>query len=304
MANLIDRIGDTPVIKLRNVPKNSRSTIWAKLENLNPAGSIKDRACIAMLRQAEREGLAEPGKTTIIEASSGNTAIGLALCCKTNGYDLAVVMPENTAQEKIQMIKAFRGQVILTAADRGLRGSIEKAREMERGNPDFHFLDQFKNTADIAIHREETAREIKNQIPGRLDAFVCGFGSGGTVMGVGCELKKIYPHLKIVVVEPVECPILSEGKEAPHGICGISPGFVPEKLDPGVIDRIYKVSTEDARECAKTLASEDGVLVGISSGASLRAALGILEELEDGAQVLIIFCDSGEMYLGTDLYDQ
>ena len=303
MTNLIDCIGDTPVIKLRSVPKNSRSTIWAKLENLNPAGSIKDRACIAMLKQAERENLIEPGKTTIIEASSGNTAIGLALCCRTRGYDLAVVMPEDTAEEKIQLIKAFRGQVILTAADRGLHGSIEKAREMERENPDFHFFNQFKNTADIAIHREETAKEIEKQIPGRLDAFVCGFGSGGTVMGVGFELKKIYPQLKLVVVEPTECPILSEGKKGPHGICGISPGFVPEKLDPGVIDRIYTVSTEDARKCTKTLASEEGILVGISSGASLCAALGILEELGDGAQVLITFCDNGEMYLGTDLYD-
>ena len=303
MTNLIDCIGNTPVIELRSVAKDSRSTIWAKLENLNPAGSIKDRACIAMLERAERENLTEPGKTTIIEASSGNTAIGLALCCRARGYDLTVVMPEDTAIEKIQLVKAFRGQAMLTAAGLGLRGSIEKAREMERRNPDFYFLDQFKNTADIVIHREETAREIKNQIPGRLDAFVCGVGSGGTVMGVGSELKKIYPQLKVVVVEPAECPTLSEGKEGPHGICGISPGFVPEKLDTDVIDRIYAVSTEDARECVRALASEEGILVGISSGASLCAALGILEELGDGAQVLVTFCDSGEMYLGTDLYD-
>lgn len=303
MANLIDCIGNTPVIKLARAAKKSRSTIWAKLESLNPAGSIKDRACIAMLRQAERENLVEPGKTTIIEASSGNTAIGLALCCRTGGYDLTVVMPEDTAEEKAQVIKAFRGRVVLTPAARGLQGSVEKAREIERENPDSYFLDQFKNTADITIHREETAKEIQNQIPGRLDAFVCGVGSGGTVMGVGSELKKIYPELKVVVVEPAECPILSEGKQGPHGICGISPGFVPEKLDPGVIDRIYAVSTEDARRCAKDLASEEGILVGISSGACLFAALGISKELENGAQVLVTFCDGGEMYLGTDLYD-
>ena len=303
MANLIDCIGNTPVIKLTRIAKESRSTIWAKLESLNPAGSIKDRACIAMLRQAERENLVEPGKTTIIEASSGNTAIGLALCCRTGGYDLAVVMPEDTAEEKIQVIKAFKGQVVLTAADLGLQGSVEKAREIERENPDSHFLDQFKNTADITIHREETAKEIQKQMPGLLDVFVCGVGSGGTVMGVGSELKKIYPELKVVVVEPAECPILSEGEKGLHGICGISPGFVPEKLDPGVIDRIYAVSTEDARKCAKDLASEEGILVGISSGACLCAALGISEELGDGAQVLVTFCDSGEMYLGTDLYD-
>lgn len=303
MTNLIDCIGNTPAIKLRSVPKNSRSTIWAKLENLNPAGSIKDRACIAMLRQAEHENLVEPGKTTIIEASSGNTAIGLALCCRTNGYDLAVVMPEDTAEEKIQLIKAFKGRVVLTAADRGLRGSVEKARELERENPDFYFFNQFKNTADIVIHQEETAREIENQIPGHLDAFVCGVGSGGTVMGVGSELKKIYPQLSVVVVEPTECPILSEGKKGSHGICGISPGFVPEKLDPGIIDRIYPVSTENARRSARALASEEGILVGISSGACLYAAFGISEELEKGSQVLVTFCDSGEMYLGTDLYD-
>lgn len=303
MANLIDCIGNTPVIRLRSVPKDGRSKIWAKLENLNPAGSIKDRACIAMLRQAERENLIEPGKTTVIEASSGNTAIGIALCCRAGGYDFTVVMPENTAKEKIQVIKAFKGQAVLTDPSLGLRGSREKAREIERENPDSYFLDQFKNTADIEIHREETAKEIKNQIPGHLDAFVCGVGSGGTVMGVGSELKKIYPDLKVVVVEPTECPTLSEGKEGPHGICGISPGFVPEKLDTGVIDRICAVSTEDARECAKTLASEEGILVGISSGACLSAALGISGELRDGGQVLVTFCDSGEMYLGTDLYD-
>ena len=303
MANLIDCIGNTPVIKLRRVAKKSRSTIWAKLESLNPAGSIKDRACIAMLRQAERENLIEPGRTTIIEASSGNTAIGLALCCRTGGYDLTVVMPENTAEEKIQVIKAFKGRVVLTAAGLGLQGSIEKAREIERENPDSLFLDQFKNTADIVIHREETAKEIQNQIPGRLDVFICGVGSGGTAMGVGSELKKIYPKLKLVVIEPAECPTLSEGKKAPHGICGISPGFVPEKFDPEIIDRIYAVSTEDARKCAKDLASEEGILVGISSGASLCAALGLSEEFEDGAQMLVTFCDGGEMYLGTDLYD-
>ena len=303
MANLIDCIGNTPVIKLAGAAKKSRSTIWAKLESLNPAGSIKDRACIAMLRQAERENLVKPGKTTIIEASSGNTAIGLALCCRTSGYDLTVVMPEDTAKEKAQVIKAFKGRVVLTAAARGLQGSIEKAREIERKNPDSRFLDQFKNTADIMIHREETAKEIQNQIPGRLDAFVCGVGSGGTVMGVGSELKKIYPELKVVVVEPEESPTLSEGKQGLHGICGISPGFVPEKLDPGVIDRICTVSTEDARKCAKDLASEEGILVGISSGAYLCAALRISEELENGAQMLVTFCDGGEMYLGTDLYD-
>ena len=303
MANLIDCIGNTPVIRLRSVPKDGRSKIWAKLENLNPAGSIKDRACIAMLRRAEHENLIEPGKTTVIEASSGNTAIGIALCCRAGGYDFTVVMPEDTAKEKIQVIKAFKGQVVLTDPSLGLRGSREKASEIERENPDSYFLDQFKNTADIEIHREETAKEIKNQIPGHLDAFVCGVGSGGTVTGVGSELKKIYPDLKVVVVEPTECPTLSEGKEGPHGICGISPGFVPEKLDTGVIDRIYAVSTEDARECAKTLASEEGILVGISSGACLSAALGISKELRDGGQLLVTFCDSGEMYLGTDLYD-
>ena len=303
MANLIDCIGNTPVIRLRSVPKDGHSKIWAKLENLNPAGSIKDRACIAMLRRAEHENLIEPGKTTVIEASSGNTAIGIALCCRAGGYDFTVVMPEDTAKEKIQVIKAFKGQVVLTDPGLGLRGSREKASEIERENPDSYFLDQFKNTADIEIHREETAKEIKNQIPGHLDAFVCGVGSGGTVTGVGSELKKIYPDLKVVVVEPTECPTLSEGKEGPHGICGISPGFVPEKLDTGVIDRIYAVSTEDARECAKTLASEEGILVGISSGACLSAALGISKELRDGGQVLVTFCDSGEMYLGTDLYD-
>jgi len=303
MANLIDCIGNTPVIRLRSVPKDGRSKIWAKLENLNPAGSIKDRACIAMLRRAEHENLIEPGKTTVIEASSGNTAIGIALCCRAGGYDFTVVMPEDTAKEKIQVIKAFKGQVVLTDPGLGLRGSREKASEIERENPDSYFLDQFKNTADIEIHREETAKEIKNQIPGHLDAFVCGVGSGGTVTGVGSELKKIYPGLKVVVVEPTECPTLSEGKEGPHGICGISPGFVPEKLDTGVIDRIYAVSTEDARECAKTLASEEGILVGISSGACLSAALGISKELRDGGQLLVTFCDSGEMYLGTDLYD-
>ena len=303
MTNLIDCIGNTPVVKLRSVPKNGRLTIWAKLENLNPAGSIKDRASIAMLMRAEREEAIEPGKTTLVEASSGNTAIGLALCCRARGYGLVIVMPEDTAEEKIELIKAFKGQVVLTDAASGLRGSTEKAREIELKNPDFHLLDQFGNTADIEIHRERTAAEIKKQVPGSLDAFVCGVGSGGTVMGVGAELKKIYPGLKLVVVEPTECPILSGGEGGPHGICGISPGFIPEKLDAEVIDRVCTVSTDDARACAAALAREEGILVGISSGASLRAALGIEEEFGDGAQILVTFCDSGEMYLGSGLYD-
>jgi len=302
MTNLIDCIGNTPVIKLKSVAKNSCSTIWAKLENLNPAGSIKDRACIAMLRQAERENLIEPGKTTIIEVSSGNTAIGLSLCCRAIGYDLIVVMPEDTAKEKIQLIKAFKGQVVLTDVNRGLEGSIEKALEIKNKTQDSYFLDQFRNTADITAHRERTANEIKNQIPDRLDAFVCGVGSGGTVMGVGSQLKKIYPELKVVVVEPAECPTLSEGKKGPHGICGISPGFFPEKLDTVIIDKIYKVSTQRACEYTRFLASKEGILVGISSGASLCAALELSEKLGKGNQVLVNFCDSGEMYLGTDLY--
>ncbi len=237
MTNLIDCIGNTPVVKLRSVLKNRRLSIWAKLENLNPAGSIKDRASIAMLMRAEREKAIQPGKTTLVEASSGNTAIGLALYCRVRGYNLVIVMPEDTAKEKIELIKAFKGQVVITDAALGLRGSTEKAREIERENLDSYLLDQFRNTADIKIHREETAAEIKKQVPGHLDAFVCGVGSGGTAMGLGAELKKIYPGCKLVVVEPTECSILSGGKEGRHGICGISPGFVPEKLDTAVIDR-------------------------------------------------------------------
>ncbi len=302
MKKQTDYIGNTPVIRLKKATKSSRSTIWAKLENLNPGGSIKDRACFAMLNRAERENLIKPGKTTVIEASSGNTAIGLALCCREKGYDLAVVLPENTAGEKIQLIKAFKARVILTPADLGLSGSIKKAWELARENPDFYLIDQFRNDADIRIHKKETVEEIRKQIPGHLDAFVCGFGTGGTATGLGQGLKEIYPRLKIVVVEPQECAILSDGKKGPHGICGISPGFIPEKLDTGIIDRVFTVSTETAREYVKTIACEEGILVGISSGACLYGALEISKEIQNEGQILTIFCDSGETYLASELY--
>ncbi len=303
MKKLTDYIGNTPIMNLKDMGQRRDATIWGKLENLNPAGSIKDRACMSMLRRAEKEKRIEPGKTVIIEASSGNTAMGLALCCRTGGYDLAVVVPEDTATEKLELLKAYKARVILTPAELGMLGAMRKAEKIAGEDPDFYFLNQFVNTADIDMHAEQTTREIKNQIPGTLDAVVCGVGSGGTLMGLGAGLRKIYPEVKIVVVEPRECAMFSTGNGGSHGICGISPGFIAQKIDPSVIDTVYTVSTEKARECTKTLARRKGLLLGISSGACLYGALEVCRDMRPRGNVLAVFCDAGEMYLGTDLYN-
>ena len=299
---LLDSIGGTPVIRLKKAAKDSPSAIWAKLENLNPGGSVKDRACLSMIERAERENLIEPSKTTIVEASSGNTAAGLAMCCRVKGYPLTVVMPESTMPEKVRTARAFGADIVLTDPAAGLAGAIEKAREMARNDPDCHILDQFSNEADIKTHREKTAKEIADQIPGGLDALVCGFGTGGTITGLGSGLKNIYPGLRVTAVEPEECPVLSGGEPGPHGIPGISPGFVPEKLDRSVIDSVRAVSTEDARRCARKLAREEGILVGTSSGAAFFGALAVSREIGPGKAVLAVFCDGGEAYLETGLY--
>lgn len=299
---LLDSIGRTPVIRLKRAAGDCSSAVWAKLENLNPGASLKDRACLSMIERAERDGLIEPGKTTIVEASSGNTAMGLAMCCRIKGYRLTVVMPESTTPEKVRTAKAYGAKTVLIDPGAGLAGAMEKAREIALGNPDRHLLDQFSNTADIEAHRQSTAKEIEAQIPGGLDALVCGFGTGGTITGLGSELKKIYPGLRVVAVEPEECPVLSGGKPGAHGIHGISPGFVPEKLDRNVIDSVCAVSTEDARRCARELARKEGVLVGTSSGAAFSGALRVCREIGDGKAVLAVFCDSGEAYLETGLY--
>ncbi len=303
MKKLADYIGNTPIINLKDMGQCNNATIWGKLENLNPAGSIKDRACMSMLERAEKEKLIKPGKTTIIEASSGNTAMGLALCCRARGYSLSVVVPEDTATEKIELIKAYKARVILSPAQLGMLGAIQKAEEIARKSPDFYFLNQFANTADIDMHAEQTTWEIKNQILGPLDALVCGVGSGGTLMGLGAGLRKIYPEVKIVVVEPEECAIFSTGERGNHGICGISPGFIAQKIDPSIIDTIYTVSTEKAQECTKRLARKKGLLLGISSGACLYGAFEVCRDIRSGGNVMAIFCDAGEMYLGTDLYN-
>ena len=299
---LLNSIGRTPVIRLKRAAGDCSSAVWAKLENLNPGASLKDRACLSMIERAERDGLIEPGKTTIVEASSGNTAMGLAMCCRIKGYRLTVVMPESTTPEKVRTAKAYGAKTVLTDPGAGLAGAMEKAREIALGNPDRHLLDQFSNTADIEAHRQSTAKEIEAQIPGGLDALVCGFGTGGTITGLGSELKKIYPGLRVVAVEPEECPVLSGGEPGAHGIHGISPGFVPEKLDRNVIDSVFAVSTEDARRCARELARKEGVLVGTSSGAAFSGALRVCREIGDGKAVLAVFCDSGEAYLETGLY--
>lgn len=302
MKKLLDLIGNTPVIRLAKVARNSPATLWAKLENLNPGGSVKDRVCVSMLERAERKNLIRRGETTIVEASSGNTATGLALCCAAMGYAFTAVMPEDTEEEKVRTVRAFGGKIILTPAAAGLSGAVEKAGRVARENPGFYFADQFSNTDDSKVHGEKTAKEIAAQIPGSLDAFVCGVGTGGTLVGTGTELRKIYPEIRIVAVEPAECALLSGRSSGPHGIRGISPGFVPRRLDRAAIDRVVTVSTESARECARKLAREEGLLVGISSGASLFGALEVAREIGDGGQVLAVFCDGGEMYLRSGLY--
>ena len=302
--SILDLIGNTSVIKLQNVVSNECAAVWAKLENLNPAGSIKERITIRMLEDAEQQGLISPEKTTIIEPTSGNTGIGMAFVCAVKGYKLILTMPDNMSLERKQIIAAFHVKLILTDKELEIRGAIDKATEILKSIPDGFMPQQFINIANTEVHSNITGVEIIEQIPGKVDAFVAGVGTGGTLTGIGKTLRKRYPDVRIYAVEPEESPVLSGGTPGNHGIQGIGIGFIPQILDTTIYDDVIKVKTEDAIAFTRQLASKEGILVGISSGASGYGAVRIAKHLGPGKNIVTIFSDSGERYLTTGLFDR
>jgi len=299
--NVLELIGSTPVIKLNRIGVTGGAHILAKLELANPGGSVKDRIALSMVEAAEKNGYLKRG-ATIVEPTSGNTGIGLALVAAVKGYKLILVMPDNMSIERRQLFQAYGAKIVLTPGSQGMLGAVRKAEELVRGNRDYFMPQQFNNPANPYIHYKTTGEEIWRQTRGKIDAFVAGVGTGGTLTGVGKLLKRKNPEIKIIAVEPKDCSVLSGGKPGPHKIQGIGPGFIPEVLDKDLLDGVIKVSEEDARRTAKRLAREEGLLVGISSGANVWASLQVAKELGKGKIVVTVLVDTGDRYLSTDLF--
>jgi len=301
-ANSVELIGHTPVIRLHNsVPKGS-AAILAKLESLNPGGSVKDRICLAMIRAGEAEGRLKPGGT-IIEATSGNTGIGLAIVAAARGYHLILTMPDTMSEERRSLLRAYGAELVLTPDSKGMHAAIQRAEEILEEHPDYFMPQQFSNPANPDAHRRTTAHEILEQCPD-FEAFIAGVGTGGTITGVGSVLKKERPEVEIIAVEPAQSPVLSGGEPGFHKIQGIGAGFIPDILDVDLIDRVITISDDEAAEHTRILAAREGILVGISSGANFAAALKIAAELPPEKNVLVVFCDTGERYLTTELFDE
>ncbi len=298
----LELIGRTPVVRLNRMPGKDDAEVWAKLENFNPGGSVKDRICLAMIERAERDGRLRPGDT-IVEPTSGNTGIGLALVAAVKGYRLILTMPDTMSEERRSLLVAYGAQLVLTPDTRGMHGAIAKAEELMRENPGYFMPQQFSNPANPEMHYTTTGPELAEQMP-RIDALVAGVGTGGTISGVGHYLREhLENKLLIVAVEPESSPVLSGGEPGFHKIQGIGAGFVPQNLDSKVYDEIIAVSDDDAANHSRRLARQEGMLVGISSGANCCAALKIARRLGKGKVVVTFFCDTGERYLTTDLFE-
>ncbi|MHB1393978.1 MAG: cysteine synthase A [Clostridia bacterium] len=301
VANIMELIGGTPVVKLNRLTNEEMADVSVKLEYFNPGGSVKDRIALAMIEKAEEEGLL--GKdSVIIEPTSGNTGIGLAMVAAAKGYKIILVMPETMSIERRKLMKVFGAEIILTSGQLGMKGAIDKSKELAETNPGYFLPMQFDNFANPEMHEKTTAREIIDQMGDSLDAIVCGVGTGGTITGVGNILKQAYKDIKVIAVEPEDSPVLSGGKPGPHKIQGIGAGFVPKVLNVEILDKIVKVSNENAIKTALQLAKQEGILAGISTGASVYAALAAAKELGRGKTVLTFAHDTGERYLSTDMY--
>jgi cysteine synthase len=297
--NVLEMIGNTPIVKLNNIVTEDMAEVYVKLEKYNPAGSVKDRAAIGMVEEAEKLGLLKSG-SIIVEPTSGNTGIALAMIGKLKGYKVIIVMPDTMSAERRNMIKAYGAELVLTEGAKGMKGAIEKAKEIAI-NDSFFIPQQFVNIANPNKHYASTAEEILKDIPD-LDGFVAGVGTGGTITGVGKKLKEMKESITVNAVEPLKSPILSGGVHSPHKIQGIGAGFIPENYNSEVVDKITTVSDDDAFNTARLLASEEGILVGISSGAAIFAALTLAKGLGRGKKVLVIAPDSGEKYLSMGLF--
>ena len=301
--NIIETIGRTPLVKLNRITKEIEPNIYAKVEAFNPGSSVKDRICMSMIETAEKANIINK-KTTIVEPTSGNTGIGLALVCAVKGYKLILTMPESMSVERRKILKAYGAEVVLTPASGGMKGAIQKAEELSQDNDKVFIPQQFKNLANPEIHRTTTAVEIMDDLDNKVDGLVCGIGTGGTITGVGEVLKKnIGEHVKIYAVEPVGSPVLSGGQPGPHKIQGIGAGFVPEVLNAKIYDKIVQVKYEDAVKSARELAKLEGIFAGISSGAATWATLNVAyKDFKSGQNIVVILPDTGERYLTTELF--
>ena len=298
--NLIELVGNTPILRLNNVEKTNNLTgeIYAKLEKYNPAGSVKDRAALEIIEDAERRGILKPG-ATIIEPTSGNTGIGLAFIARLKGYKVILTMPSSMSEERIKVLKAYGAEVVLTDAALGMQGSLDKADEILKQTPGAIIAGQFTNPANVNAHYKTTGPEIWEDMDGNIDVFIASVGTGGTLTGTAKYLKEKNKDIKIVAVEPAESPLISKGIARQHGIQGIGANFIPEILDRNIIDEVYTVTTDEAYQSSREVAQKDGLLVGISSGSVIAAAK---HYAKNNKKVVIILPDSGERYLSTELY--
>ena len=304
-ANVTELIGGTPLVFLNSLSEQTGATIVGKLESFNPGGSVKDRIGLSMIEAAESQGLISRGKTTIIEPTRGNTGVALAMVAAALGYRVVLTMPESFSLERRTLLRAYGAELVLTPAADGMRGAVDRARELAAGDPSAFIPQQFENPANPQAHRETTAEEIWRDTDGRVDAFVAAVGTGGTVTGVGQALKAHNPAIQVIAAEPDESPVLSGGRPGMHRIQGIGAGFVPDVLDTAVLDEIIRVPGDQAFVVARDLARIEGLLVGISAGANVWAAAEVARRPENrGRLIVTILCDTGERYLSTPLYNE
>ncbi|MFC5653365.1 cysteine synthase A [Paenibacillus solisilvae] len=305
VQSVTELIGDTPLVRLNRLVPEDSAEIYVKLEYQNPGASVKDRIAISMIEVAEQQGILKPGDT-IVEPTSGNTGIGLAMVAAAKGYKAILVMPETMSIERRNLFRAYGADLVLTPGAEGMNGAVRRAEELQAENPSYFIPQQFKNQANVKIHRETTGPEIVeaiNSLDGKLDAFVAGIGTGGTISGAGEVLKKNFPEIKIVAVEPAGSPLLSGGNPGGHKIQGIGANFIPEILNRDIYDQVITIENDEAFDTARRAAKEEGILCGISSGAAIFAALKVAKELGKGKRVVAIVPSNGERYLSTPLFN-
>ncbi|MDP8265374.1 MAG: cysteine synthase A [Candidatus Aceula meridiana] len=302
--NITETVGNTPLVKINKLAESSGATILVKVESFNPLSSVKDRIGLAMIEDAEQKGILKKG-SVIIEPTSGNTGIALAFVAAAKGYEIILTMPDTMSIERQKLLKILGAKLVLTEGSKGMKGAIEKAEEIAAKTPDSFVPQQFNNAANPEVHRKTTAQEILRDTDGKVDVFIAGVGTGGTVTGVGEVLKQRNPEVKIIALEPFESPVLSGGSPGPHKIQGIGAGFIPEVINTKIIDEIIKVSHENAGATSRLLAKKEGILAGISAGANVWAALEVAKRPESkGKTIVTIICDTGERYLSTWLFEK